>query len=186
MAKKPSHLKLRRRVTLLSLTLVLAAAAAFSFSARGCEGTASASTASVKIAGQAFTLELAADNDTRYPGLSERKSIEDDGGMIFVFPRSRPLSFVMRDCLIDIDIIYLNPKGEVVQTYTMKMEERRGPGEGAIGDINAAYNDRLKKYASGPPAQIAIEIKAGLVTQLGVKPGDKIELDLNALKKAAK
>ena len=153
---------------------------------RGCEGTASSKTIGVNLVGTLFTLEVAADNDTRYKGLSGRKSIEDDGGMIFVFSRPDIMNFVMRDCLIDIDIIFHDAMGTVVRTHAMKMEAPRGPGEGAISETNAAYDARLKKWSSGRRSQYVIEIQAGLVAKLGIKPGDQIELDLKKLKRGVK
>lgn len=186
MAKKPSHLKLRRNITLGVLCFGLLIAASFAWSVNGCEGTASASTAQVTIAGQPFTLEVAADNDTRFKGLSERQSIEDDGGMIFVFTQPRIQRFVMRDCFIDIDIIYLDASGSVVRTHAMKTQEPRGPGEGAIGESNTKYEDRLVRYSSGMPSQYVVEIAPGLVEKLGIKPGDKLEFDLKGLKRGAK
>ena len=186
MAKNPANLKLRRRVSLVVLTLALALIASFSLTVRECEGTAASKTIAVNLGGTPFTLEVVADNDTRYKGLSGRESIEDDGGMIFIFPRPDIMNFVMRDCFIDIDIIYLDAMGTVVRTHAMKMEAPRGPDEGAIGETNATYDRRLKKWSSGRRAQFAIEIQAGLIAKLGVKPGDQIELDLKKLKRWAK
>lgn len=186
MAKNPANLKRRRRVSLVMLTLALAITATLSFSMTNCESTAASSTVRVNLAGTPFTLEVAADNETRYKGLSERKSIEDDGGMIFVFTQPLALNFVMRDCFMDIDIIYLDAMGTVVRTHAMKMEAPRGPGEGTVGIQNAAYDARLKKWASGRRSQFVIEIQAGFVAKLGVKPGDQIDLDLKKLKRGAK
>jgi len=186
MAKKPAHLNNRRRLTLVVLTLALAAVGSFAWSVRGCEGTAARSTARVTLGGQPFTLEVVADNESRYKGLSGRTHIADDGGMIFVFPRSDLLRFVMRDCLVDIDIIYLDTMGTVLQTYTMVVEPPRGPGEGAVGETNATYDGRLTNYSSRSPSQFVIEIQAGLVEKLGIKRGDRIELDLKRLKGALK
>ena len=148
MAKNPANLKLRRRVSLVVLTLALALIASFSLTVRECEGTAASKTIAVNLGGTPFTLEVAADNDTRYKGLSGRESIEDDGGMIFVFSRPAIMNFVMRDCFIDIDIIYLDAMGTVVRTHAMKMEAPRGPGEGAIDETNAAYDARLNRSLS--------------------------------------
>ena len=185
MAKNPSHLKMRRRLTLAGLVVLLGASIAFAFKVPGCEETASRQTERVTIAGREFLLEIAADDSTRMKGLSEREQIAPDGGMLFVFRRAAVRRFVMRDCFVNIDIVYLDPLGTVVRTHAMVVQPR-GPGEGRVGDSNAAYEDRLKKYSSGLPAQYAIEIKAGLIAELGVKAGDRIELDTAKLKRLAK
>jgi uncharacterized membrane protein (UPF0127 family) len=122
-------------------------------------------------------------------GLGSRTQIADDGGMIFVFPASQVTvqSFVMRDCPIDIDIIYTDGVGRVLATHEMKAEAPRGPNEGKEGDMdNATYDARLKRYSSRYPATFVIELKAGSIKALGVKDGDVAAFDYAALKKMAK
>lgn len=135
----------------------------------------------VQISGKTFKLERA-DNDTsRVKGLSGRTDIPADGGMIFVFAESRRLNFVMRDCPIGIDIIFLDPSGRVVAQHKMKPEEPRRPGED-----DQTYERRLRLYPSQYGAQFAIEFKEGTLDQLKLKNGDQIKLDLERLKHAAK
>src|SRR3954462_15091120 len=71
----------------------------------------------VTIDGKKFKLELALDGDTRFHGLSGRTEIPADGGMLFVFPQPVTTAFVMRDCPIPIDIIFLDGAGRVVATH---------------------------------------------------------------------
>jgi uncharacterized protein len=141
----------------------------------------------VRIAGKTYRLELAATPEKRVQGLSGRTEIPELGGMLFVFPRSevRVQNFVMRDCPIDIDIIFLDPSGRIVAMHEMKAEEPRGPGEGAPGEFVEAYENRLKRYSSRFPAQFAIELKGGSLPRLNLKEGDKIPLPLEELKKRA-
>lgn len=154
-------------------------------------------TADVKLDGKTFTLELALDDEHRFKGLSGRTEIPENGGMLFVFTdrMTRQHSFVMRDCPVDIDIIYLDPAGHIVATYEMKAEEPRGEGETELtGDAgypdwaktNQKYEDRLKKYPSRHAAQFVIELKGGTIKNLKLKNGLKIDLDLKGLKKRAK
>lgn len=169
--------------------IVLVAIAAGALLISGCEdaGKAGASVAPVRVKGQLFYLEIAANDEVRVPGLGKRTHIDDDGGMIFVFPRTQLLDFVMRDCLIPIDIIYTDGSGRVLQTHAMEIEPPRGPGEGIPGDLrNIKYETRLKKYPSRFPAQFAVELKAGTIAKLGVKEGDKLEFDAEGLKKIAR
>lgn len=151
----------------------------------------SGSVATVKINGQAYKLEIAATDAVRLKGLGQRTSIPEDGGMIFVFPPSqvRVQEFLMRDCPINIDIIYLDGAGRVLSFHEMKAELPRDPakGEGTIGEIgNAAYEGRLKRYSSRYPATFVIELKEGSIKKLGVKDGDLIELDAPGLKSMAR
>jgi uncharacterized membrane protein (UPF0127 family) len=135
----------------------------------------------VTIHGQTFTLDLAADNPTRMLGLGGRESIPENGGMLFVFPESRGLRFVMRDCPVPIDVMFLDPTGVVTAVHTMPPEEPQGPEE-----TDFMYESRLAKYSSRFPAQFAIELKGGRIAELGVEPGDTIDLDLERLKRLAR
>ncbi len=146
----------------------------------------------VTIAGKVFKLDVAADDAVRYKGLGGRTSIDDDGGMIFTFPKAawRVMGFVMRDCPIDIDILYLDAAGRVLMTYEMKaVLPPRDPanGEGNPGDINnEKYEARLKQYLSVYACAFAVELKAGSIQKLGVKNGDKLTFDTDGLKQIAK
>lgn len=135
----------------------------------------------VQISGKTFKLERADTNDSRVKGLSGRTEIKPDGGMLFVFADAARRNFVMRDCPIGIDIIFLDPTGRVVATHKMKPEEPRRPGES-----DETYERRLRLYPSGYGAQFAIELKADTLDQLKLRNGDQIKLDLERLKRNAK
>jgi uncharacterized membrane protein (UPF0127 family) len=92
--------------------------------------------------------------------------------MIFVFPESRILSFWMIDCLIDIDVAYVDRTGKVISTYTMRTEPPQAKSES-----REAYTSRLKRYPSADDAIFAIEVRAGLLEKLGVRPGSTVNLD---------
>ncbi|MBS0187808.1 MAG: DUF192 domain-containing protein [Planctomycetes bacterium] len=128
----------------------------------------------VTISGKPFTLELAMDQASRVQGLSGRKEIPDSGGMLFVFPDSevRVQEFVMRDCPIPIDIIFLDRSRRVTGSHAMLVEEPRRESE----DMQT-YENRLKRYSSRFDAQFAIELKGGTLEKLAIKPGEQINID---------
>lgn len=134
----------------------------------------------LNIKGRTFFMEIAPDNSRRLRGLAGRELIEHDGGMIFVFPRPRVLDFVMRDCLVPIDVAFLDQFGVVVATHEMPIEPRE-PGES-----DQAYERRLTTYSSRAPAQFALEFKAGTLRELEIVRGDKIELDTARLQSIAR
>lgn len=134
----------------------------------------------VKIKGETFWLEGALDSPTRIKGLGQRESIPKDGGMIFVFPTSERLEFVMRDCTFDIDIAFLDDTGRVVAIHTMVVEPKL-PGESDI-----VYENRLKRYSSRFASRMAVEVQAGTFARLGLQTGDMIELDAAGLKMRTK
>lgn len=136
----------------------------------------------VRVGGTVLHVETALDDATRYRGLSHRESIPEDGGMLFVFPSPQQLSFVMRDCLTPIDIAFLDGAGRVLALHEMQLEPRRE------GESDADYNARLKRYPSRYRAQMALETGGGRLRALGLKVGDKIQLDFDveALKARAR
>lgn len=129
---------------------------------------------------QHFRLEIAADSIAISRGLSGREEIKEDGGMLFVYPSPGQRSYWMRNCLVDIDIIFLDSAGTVVRTYEMKKEPLRRPGEEVW-----RYERRLQRYRSIKPAQFAIEIRAGWLKKLAVEEGDVINADWKRIAKHA-
>lgn len=126
----------------------------------------------VTLAGRAFELDLALTPEARAQGLMGRESIAEDGGMLFVFPDSEARQFWMKDCLVPIDLIYLSPSGRIVSMHQMQV-----PDPGAW---------RLKRYPSRWPAQYAIELKGGTLDELGLSPGERIDLPHESLKQRAR
>ena len=133
-------------------------------------------TAGVTIGGERFTLEVARDPATQFRGLGGRTHIDPRGGMLFVFPSPRATAFVMRDCPIPIDVAFLDADGRVIAIHEMQPEPPRGADESAV-----AYESRLRPYPSGLPALYAIETAGGRLRPLGLRGGDKLEIDRAAL-----
>src|SRR5438552_14383164 len=65
-------------------------------------------TEKVIIAGEQFNLEIAADGAAREKGLMGRDHIDPHGGMVFIFPIAQTHEFWMKNCPIDIDVIFLD------------------------------------------------------------------------------
>ena len=134
----------------------------------------------VELAGRMFKLELSNTNDSRELGLSGRSEIASDGGMLFVFPEAKPLRFWMRNCLTDMDIMYIDPLGHITAFYTMTIEPPQRDDE-----TDFMYESRLPGYPSGYDAQYVIELAPGTINELGLKRGEKLPLDLERFKKIA-
>jgi uncharacterized membrane protein (UPF0127 family) len=142
----------------------------------GCqtETAAASGTQVVEIAGETFELELALTDAQRYQGLSGRESIPEDGGMLFVFQSEAERTFVMRDCLVPIDILFLGPTGKVLSAYAMEVEP---PGRSDL---------LLKKYRSRGRSALVIELAGGTIERLGIEVGDRVELPIRELKLRAR
>lgn len=129
----------------------------------------------VTIKGETFNLELAMDDDSRLQGLSDRAEIAPDGGMLFVFPDAQRREFVMRRCLVPINLAFLSDEGEIVWMHAMQVEPKPN-----------APDYQLKRYKSHHPARFAIEVRDGTLRRLGLQQGDRIELPLDDLKARAR
>jgi len=170
----------RRGSIALVLFAVLAAAATM-LSLQSCSdnGGGGASSGLVRVdipdkegVMQAFFLEPALDNPTRFKGLSDRTTIDDDGGMIFVFTNSAVRKFVMRDCPIPMDIVYIDTGGRVIAAHAMVPEDPKGENES--GDD---YENRLKRYSSRFATELVIELQAGMIQKMGLEEGDVLKVD---------
>jgi uncharacterized protein len=126
----------------------------------------------VEIGGRTFNLEIVADDATRNLGLGGRKSLDDDKGMLFSFKDAKIRQFVMRDCYIDIDIIFLDSAGRIIAMHHMPIEEPKKANES-----QAVYENRLKRYSSRFNAKYAIELVGGMLENLDLEDGQHINLD---------
>lgn len=135
----------------------------------------------VEVGGETFTFEIAADDASRTRGLGGRTSLAADEGMLFIFPDAQMRSFWMYDCLIPIDIAYLDPLGTVTAVYTMPFEPPRAENES-----EADYAARLPRYPSRFPAQFVLEFPAGTIDRIGLAPMSRVDLDTRRLKTLAR
>jgi len=146
--------------------------AAMGMAAFGPVGCGEPDRQAVTIRGERFILEIADDKLERTTGLMHRASLPDNGGMLFIFPEAAERAFWMKNCLIDLDVIFLDPQGKVVRIHTMTVPDP--------SDVDPP------KYRSGAPAQFVIELNAGKAGQLGLKPGQTVDLPLATLKERAR
>jgi uncharacterized membrane protein (UPF0127 family) len=118
----------------------------------------------VAIGATVFTVDLAADDNARMPGLSRRTSLPADYGMLFMYPRprsARRAEFWMKDCLMDLDIAFISADRRIVTIYTMKAE----PG---------TPDDKLRRYPPTSDMQFALEVAPGELARRGIKVGDPV------------
>jgi len=142
----------------------------------------------LELGGKRFSLEIAATPARRFHGLSGRTQIPADAGMLFVFPDNQTAvqNFVMRDCPVPIDIVYLDGTGRVLATHAMTPEPARQrdeientlpfPNAPDWSRTNEQYENRLKKYSSRFPSQFVVELAGGTLKALPspLKTGDKV------------
>ena len=130
----------------------------------------------VRIGEMTFNLELALSTERRRRGLGGRETLPADEGMLFAFPRAAQQRFWMYDCLMDIDIAYLDPIGYITAIHTMPKEAPRG-----VDELEVDYQNRLPGYPSRYPAQFVIELAPGMFETLGLEAGDRIDIPTDRL-----
>ena len=116
----------------------------------------------MKIAEHQFSVEIAADPDSRAVGLMYRKSLPENQGMLFLFNQPRLQSFYMKNCEIDLEIAYLDDEGKIVDLLPMK-----APPSG--------YSGPYKRYRSTEPVRYALEMNAGWFPSRGIGVGTVVE-----------
>jgi uncharacterized membrane protein (UPF0127 family) len=115
--------------------------------------------------GELVLLEIADDPLERYTGLRGRDHLPDDRGMLFLFPVDGPHEFIMEDCLISLDLLWLDRRGRVLH---IDAELPPCPGEA----------EECPTWASPGPVAYVLELRAGRAAELGLEKGSLILLDV--------
>ncbi len=110
--------------------------------------------------------EVAGSPLERDRGLMRRRQLPRYAGMLFVFEDEGMRSFWMKNTLIPLDIIFVSQDLKIVHIAQYATPCEQSPCE---------------KYDSIYPAKYVLEINGGLSKQIGLVPGDYIELDLSTL-----
>ena len=101
-------------------------------------------------------VEVASTPQTQTQGLMFRTHMEDTQGMLFLFPEATKHAFWMKNTMIPLDIVFIEPKGQIDTIYrkTTPLSERSLPSRKNI--------------------QFVAEVNGGLCDKMGVKEGDLI------------
>ena len=106
-----------------------------------------------------MTVEVADTKSSRELGLSGRKEMKEDEGMLFVFDVPGRYGFWMKDMAFPLDIIWINQNGTVVEV-----------------ERDAKPESYPKTYMNASPASYVLELTAGVAEQQGVFIGSKIKM----------
>ena len=114
-------------------------------------------TIEISINSLKIEVEVAATPLHRNRGLSYRKFLPSDRGMLFVYKQPRPLIFTMRETSIPLSIAFVSEDLVINEIHKMKPWD-------------------TENYPSNQPAQYALEVNQGWFERNGIKAGDKIAL----------
>jgi uncharacterized membrane protein (UPF0127 family) len=104
-----------------------------------------------------FTVEIADTDAERARGLMFRTALAPDAGMLFDYHHEQLTAFWMQNTLIPLDMIFISADG-VVKTI----------------HVNARPMDTTS-IPSEVPVQFVLEIPGGRSTEIGLRPGDRVE-----------
>jgi len=103
-----------------------------------------------------YKVEVAKTNEEKALGLMYRRSLPEDGGMLFIYDRPQPATMWMKNTLIPLDMIFIAVDGTV-----HRIESNTEPFSTALirseGDVLAV-----------------LEVNAGQASKIGLKRGDKV------------
>ena len=121
-----------------------------------------ASTVAVFPNGAAFTLEVAADPESRRIGYMNRDSVGTAEGMLFVFDEDDVHSMWMKNCKIGLDMVWLDANYRVIEFV---QHTKPCP---PVGDCPSIVPAR--------PSRFVLELASGTVARQSLKVGDTISV----------
>ncbi len=103
-----------------------------------------------------FRIEVADTPQARNQGLMHRETLARLAGMLFIYERPGPVTFWMRNTLIPLDMLFIDPDGTVAHIHenAVPLDETAIPG----GDGRLAV----------------LEVNGGLTRELGITVGSVI------------
>lgn len=101
-------------------------------------------------------IEIADDDYSRQLGLMNRKDMEENQGMIFIFNEERMQSFWMLNTLFSLDMIFINKNNQIVtiRKNTTPLSQQ--------------------SYPSTKPALFVLEVVGGFSDNHNIKEGDVV------------
>jgi uncharacterized protein len=101
-------------------------------------------------------IQIANSDFDRELGLMFRKQMDENKGMLFIFPVEERQSFWMRNTFIPLDMIFVNSSKKIVTIHRNTQ---------TLSD---------QSYPSTAPAQFVLEVNGGYCSRHNINEGDKI------------
>ena len=115
----------------------------------------------VKINNTTIKVEVAETPLAREKGLSGREKLDQNKGMLFIFPQKDYYSFWMKEMKFPIDIIWISDNRVVDIAY----------------DLPLQASEFLKTYQPKEPVNFVLEVNAGFSKKYNIKIGDRVEIE---------
>ena len=102
-------------------------------------------------------VEIADTAAARTRGMMWRTSAPEGTGMLFIFPSDEEHGFWMRNTLMSLDMLFLDPSGRV------------------LGIVAQAEPQTLDQRSVGRPSLYVLEVQGGWAEKVGVVPGSQVD-----------
>jgi hypothetical protein len=103
-----------------------------------------------------FSVEMATTPPQQHVGEMFRKSIPPNGGMLFDWGSARSMPMWMRNTLVPLDMVFINPDGTI-----------RAIAENTVPESLATID-------SHGPVRATLELAGGTTARLNIRVGDKV------------
>ncbi len=103
-----------------------------------------------------FSVEVAADDESREKGLMFRMTMAPDAGMLFDFHTPQLVSFWMENTVLPLDMLFVRADGTIA-----RIKENATP-----------YS--RENIPSGEPIEVVIELNGGRAAALGITEGARV------------
>ena len=110
-----------------------------------------------------FNVEIADTPKKHAQGLMNRKSLDQDSGMLFLFDTEAKYCFWMKNTLIPLDIIWLDKNKRVVFIKH---------------DAKPCQAEPCKTFRPDEKAKYVFEINSGFAKKIGLREGDEMKFKL--------
>ena len=128
----------------------------------GCGGEEGARVVIVTAQGErTVEVEIANSEGERARGLMGREALDEDAGMVFVFPAETSGPFWMKDTLIPLSIAFYDENGRILRILEMEPCRR----------------DPCPLYDPAVTYRGALEVNRGAFREWGVSEGDTLTLE---------
>lgn len=104
-----------------------------------------------------FDVEMALTPEQQVTGLMFRKSVPENGGMLFDWGKPQESQMWMRNTLVPLDMVFINQDGTI-----------RSIAENTVPESMAIIDSR-------GPVRATLELAAGVTAKLDIRVGDKVE-----------
>ncbi len=121
----------------------------------------------VTAKGNSYLAEVAATDAAKARGLMYRQSLAQDRCMFFLYDEDGHHTIWMKNCLISLDVAWVNADGTVVE-----IAEHVPPASPMLSDRD------IPNYGGTVLSRYFVEFKAGTLRRIGLKKGDRIGWDL--------